>query len=295
MSVVDIIRSKSLVDYIQGMHPSDELEYQPDDTWRCKCPIHNGTNNSSFAIYPNNRFYCFSCQTSGDLITYVMCRNNLMFFQSIEFLADKYSINLDTDESYQKQKDIARRNEKKCREYEGNLKIVYEYLRKDRGLSDEIIRSHRLGYCTDEYHPNTLTIPMRDLYGRLVAFGYRYFDIMPKYKNSSNNDLFKKGEYLFNVDIAARIVPKTKKLYVVEGHIDAMSIEQQGGASVAYCGITFTREHVLLIKQITERIDGVTIVLVPDNDGKASKFIERGRFLFSEHYREANVRVMLIN
>lgn len=293
MSVVDILRNKSLSEYIQGVYPDDNLELQPDGTWRCACPLHGGSNPMAFAVFPDNRYYCFSCCSSGDLITYVMQRENLAFFQSIELLAEKYSIDLGKDEGYRKQKDIAVDNAKRNVKYETNLSRVYEYLIKKRGLTDETIKAFRLGSCEIQ-GKLALTIPMYNECGTLVAFGYRFFDTQPKYKNSKNNELFQKGSYLFNVNNAMRMIPKQKCLYIVEGHIDAMSIHQMGKPCVAYCGITFTKEHVKIIKQITERIEGVTIYLVPDNDGKADKFVERGRLLFAKHYPDANVKVVKI-
>ncbi len=296
MSSIDIIRNKSLVDYIQGVYPDDNLELQSDNTWRCACPLHGGSNPMAFAVFPDNRFFCFSCLRHGSIIDYVMEREGTPFFQTVQSLADKYSIDLGNDESYKTQKSIAQRNEIKCREYEKNLDKVYDYLTKKRGLTDETIKHFRLGYCiSDGYHDKTLTIPMLSEHGVIVAFGYRFFDSMPKYKNSSNNELFQKGSYLFNLNNALRIVSKTKRLYIVEGHIDAISIHQMGEAAVAYCGITFSKEHVLLLKKYLQRIEGLTVILVPDNDNKADKFVPRGMQLFAKYYSDANVKVAKID
>lgn len=295
LSSIDIIKNKSLVDYIQGVYPDDNLDLQSDGTWRCVCPLHGGNNPTAFTVFPDNRFYCYSCFKHGSIIDYVMEREGKPFFASVEILADKYSIDLGNDDTYKKQKSIAQRNELKSREYEKSIDKVYDYLTKKRGLTDETIKHFRLGYCvSDGYHDKTLTIPMKSPSGVIVAFGYRYFDSEPKYKNSSNNELFQKGSYLFNMDNALRIVHKTKCLYVVEGHIDAISIHQMGEAAVAYCGITFSKEHVLLIKQYTQRIDGLTVIIVPDNDGKANKMVDRGRLLFDKYYPDANVKVAKI-
>lgn len=296
MSAIDSLRNKSLVEYIQAVYPDDNIDLQPDGTWRCPCPLHGGENASSFAVFQNNRYYCFSCNRSGDLISYVMERSKLPFYAAIKALAEEYGIDLSNDQAYVKQRSIAQRNEILCREYESNADKIHDYLTKKRGLTEEIIAKHRLGYG----HPprseeNVLTIPMYNLYGTLVGFGFRFFNSLPKYKNTPNNELYQKGSYLYNVEVAARMVHKTKRLYIVEGHIDALSIEQMGEACVAYCGITFSRDHVALVQQITERVDGVTIILVPDNDGKASKFIDRGRMLFSKHYPDANVRVAMLD
>ena len=40
------------------------------NTGRGPCPIHNGNNASSFVVYTETQsFYCFNCNTGGDVIT----------------------------------------------------------------------------------------------------------------------------------------------------------------------------------------------------------------------------------
>ena len=62
MNIIDVIRGKSLVEYIP------DLKLQSDGTYRCACPIHGGDNPSTFVVFPDNKFYCFSRQASGDII-----------------------------------------------------------------------------------------------------------------------------------------------------------------------------------------------------------------------------------
>jgi DNA primase len=288
MSIIDVLRSKNLSEYIPN------LEYQSDGTYRKVCEFHtNATNPTSFTVFPNNTWYCFSCGEAGDIISYVMLRDGVPFDVAIQTLCEDYSINLSKDEIYNKQKSIVERNEEYCKKYEKKLDRIYDYLTKKRGLNDNIIKLYRCGY-SESSAGNCLTIAMHDQYQRLIGFGYRFFDKLPKYKNSKNNELFTKGEYLFNINNAQKLIKKKKRLYVVEGHIDAMSAQQQGEPCVAYCGITFSKDHVMLIKKLTEYIDGVQIILVPDNDDKANQWVNRGRLLFMNNYKEANVKVAVI-
>ena len=81
MSVVDVIRSKSLVEYIP------ELKLQPDGNYRCACPLHKGNNESTFVVFADTgRYYCFSCQASGDIINFVMDRDGCTFGQAVHTL-----------------------------------------------------------------------------------------------------------------------------------------------------------------------------------------------------------------
>lgn len=285
MSIVDILRSKNLSEYIS------DLELQPDGTWRSTCKIHNGTNPTSFAVFPNNTCYCFSCGFHSDIIGYVMERDNSTFDQAIETLCDDYCIDLKKDQGYQQQKSLADRNEQLVRQYEKNLEKCYQYLTEKRGLSDDIIRKYNIGWSEKG---KCIVIPMRNIYSQTVGFLYRFFETLPKYKNSKGNELFEKGKFLFNVNNAQKLIKKKKRLWVCEGAFDAISCQQQEEAAVAYCGITFTKDHVLLIKELTERIEGCQVVICPDADGKAEKWVSRGRQLFSQHYPNAVVKVAVI-
>jgi DNA primase len=127
-----------------------------------------------------------------------------------------------------------------------------------------------------------------------VAFLYRYFDKLPKYKNTKNNQLFTKNEYLYNIDKIQKLLKKNKRLWIMEGAFCAASCYQMGEAGLAYCGITFSKEHVEIIKNVTKHIEGVQIILVPDADGRAEKWVFRGRELFNKHYPTASIKVATI-
>ena len=285
MSVIDIIRNKDIREYIP------ELVRFSDNTYRCCCPIHHGTNNTSFAVFPNNRFHCFSCGESGDIINYVMLKDNLNFYEAVDKLADEYGIDTRTDETYKKQIGIAEQNQARINYYLQSTDKVMDYLTQKRGLSPEVIEKYQIGYCV-KY--KAITIPMYNLYNQPVALLYRFFDQKPKYKNSKNNELFTKGEFLFNMPNAQKMLRKTKRLYLVEGAFDCMSAYQQGEACVAYCGISLGKGHMPLIKQLIERVEGVTIILGFDNDGKAITKIPRTRELFNTYLPNVEVRVALI-
>jgi len=290
-SILQILKSKDLREYIEGVY-KDDFERFSDGTYRSICNIHGGDNPSTFTIYPDNSYYCFSCLTHGNIVNYVMERENVSFAKAIDILCENYSIDINRDESYVKQISIAERNEKYCNIYEKNLNTCIEYLKQKRGLTEKTIKDFRLGYASES---KAITIPMLNEFGQIVSFGYRFFEGKVKYKNGKNNELFQKGSYLYNIDKAIKIVRKTKKLYIVEGHFDAIAATQMGEACVAYCGIAFSQHHVKLIKEFTKRIDGVKIIIIPDNDDKAGKFVQRGRELFQKFYKECSVKVVEIN
>ncbi|WP_303838989.1 DnaB-like helicase C-terminal domain-containing protein [Selenomonas ruminantium] len=282
MNIIDVIRGKSLVEYIP------DLKLQSDGTYRCACPIHGGENPSTFVVYPDNKFYCFSCQASGDIIHFVMGRDGCSFEQAVHTLCDDFGLTISDTDEYKQHLGITERNTAWIQQMKAKLPAVIEYLHK-RGLTDETIESYGLGY-SDKI--KALTIPMYDEWGRPVAFLYRYFEGKPKYKNSKNvKGLFTKGEFLFGLPQALKHLKDTKTIILCEGSFDAMSAVQQGNCAVAYCGISVTKNHVEHIKSLLTPIENGKVVLCPDNDGKASKFVRRARDLFKKHAPKIVVKV----
>lgn len=283
MNVNSLLR-KSLVEYIP------EAQLHSDGTYRCACPIHNGDNPTSFTIFPQeNTFHCFSCGAHGNIINFVMERDSVCFDTAVKTLCDDFGVEID-DPKYKEQLDITQRNARWAVGMQRQLPRIIDYLHK-RGLTDESIKTFGLGYSEKL---QALSIPMYDTWGRCVAFLYRYFDQMPKYKNSKNIDgLFVKGKFLYGLPQAQRYLRKTKTLMLCEGAMDAISAIQQENCCVAYCGISVGKAHIEQIKEVIKPI-GAKVVLCPDNDGKAGKFVLRARDLFMKQAPDTVVKVAVI-
>ena len=281
---VDSLLHKSLVEYIP------EAQLHSDGTYRCACPIHHGDNPTSFTIFPdNNHYYCFSCGSHGNIINFVMERDSVTFDTAVKTLCDDFGVEID-DVKYQEQQSIAQRNAQWVRVMQKKLPTIIDYLHK-RGLTDETIKTFGLGYSEKM---QALSIPMYDTWGRCVAFLYRYFNKMPKYKNSKNIDgLFIKGEFLYALSQAQKYLKESKTLMLCEGAFDAISAIQQGNCCVAYCGISIGKSHVEKIKEIIAPMKA-KVVLCPDNDGKANKFVMRSRDLFRKQAPNVIVKVAVI-
>src|SRR5438105_10018657 len=95
-----------------------------------------------------------------------------------------------------------------------------------------------------------LIIPIHDTRGRIIAFGGRSLsdEVQPKYLNSPETVLFRKGENLFNFH-RARAPAHTESLIVaVEGYLDAISLHQAGlKCVVAVLGTAITEEQIQLL------------------------------------------------
>jgi DNA primase len=116
-----------------------------------------------------------------------------------------------------------------------------------------------------------------DLRKRVVGFGGRVLgDGMPKYLNSPDTPLFKKGQTLFAFDQAREAIGRTKTVIVVEGYFDAIALHQAGLAhTVATLGTALTPEHIHTIRRFASHV-----VLLFDPDAAGVRAALRGLDLF---------------
>jgi DNA primase len=94
---------------------------------------------------------------------------------------------------------------------------------------------------------NRLMIPIQDSQGRVVAFGGRVLDPegKPKYLNSPETTLFKKGFLVFNGHRAREAAFKAGTIIATEGYLDAIAVHQAGMRNVvATLGTAFTEEQI---------------------------------------------------
>lgn len=282
MSVVSILQEKDLTDYIDGLSPFS------DGTMRKACELHGGDNPTSFAVFPDNSWYCFACGESGSsVIDYTMARDALTYDEAVQKLCEYY--NLPLDKEYKEELANAKSMELRCKSFESHQGQVMEYLHK-RGFTDGTIKQYRFGY-NEKSH--CLIIPLPNTFGRIIGFTARYLDgRMPKYKHSKT---FKKSEYWFGLNIAKKMVHKKKHVYLVEGHIDQASITQMGEPCLAYLGVRPSKEQILLLKKHFAHFEDLEFILIPDADGIACGHIPQVRTMFSRWFPTANVRVLRID
>lgn len=102
-----------------------------------------------------------------------------------------------------------------------------------------------------------VTFGLRDMRGRIVAFGARTLgDDKPKYINSPETIIFDKSESLFGLFEAREAIRKHKAVFVFEGYTDVIMCAQHGlENSVATMGTACTEQHIeRLMSQATRLI-----------------------------------------
>ena len=172
--------------------------------------------------------------------------------------------------------------------YLPTAKIAQEYVKK-RKLSNETLKSFRIGFSgkfdelfkelkkqgfgeteilesglvnkndrgqyIDRYR-NRLMFPICDVRGRVIAFGGRVLDdSKPKYINSPENIVYSKGRHLFGLNVAKKGQGMLKKLLIVEGYMDVISLHQRGITNVvAPLGTALTQQQGWLLRKNAEQI-----------------------------------------
>ena len=89
--------------------------------------------------------------------------------------------------------------------------------------------------------------PLRDARGRVLGFGARATrdNQQPKYVNSSEGPVYRKGRQLFGLDRARTHIAKQGSALVVEGYTDVLALHQAGFRNaVASMGTALTEEQV---------------------------------------------------
>lgn len=91
-----------------------------------------------------------------------------------------------------------------------------------------------------------LMFPITDNRGRVIAFGGRVIDEgEPKYLNSPDTPLFRKGRVVFGLEHARNAIRQAEKALVVEGYTDVIALAQHGVEyAVAALGTAMTPDHV---------------------------------------------------
>jgi DNA primase len=102
---------------------------------------------------------------------------------------------------------------------------------------------------------NRVMFPVFDVRGRVIGFGGRVLDdSKPKYLNSPETPVFKKGINLYGLNFAVKNL-KDRMLIIVEGYMDCISLHQYGITNVvASLGTALTPNQAKLLKRYADRI-----------------------------------------
>jgi DNA primase len=274
------------------------------------CPFH-GERTPSFHVHVERGFfYCFGCGAKGDVFDYVMRTQGIEFRDALQLLGERVGIEVRGAPAGQgRRRDLLEINEVALAWFVAQLpgSAAADYLRR-RGLTDETVRDWGLGFAPDGWdgllkHMLTrgvrdddllaaglitenergrrydrfrgrVMFPIRDALGRVVGFAGRLLDDgVPKYLNTPETALFKKGELLYGLDRARAAIRESGEVVVVEGYMDVLALHQTGfGNAVAALGANLTVEQADLLT----RLDAQRVLLAFDADDAGQRAVLAG-------------------
>ncbi|HKD08491.1 MAG TPA: DNA primase [Bryobacteraceae bacterium] len=135
---------------------------------------------------------------------------------------------------------------------------------------------------------NRLMFPIHDESGKPIAFGGRALEPgeSAKYVNSSETEIYKKSNVLYNLNRAKQTAAKVDRIVMVEGYMDVIGATQAGVAEVvAICGTALTIEQTRAMKRHSQNLH-----LNLDADSAGNKAAERSVKLLLDE----NVRVRVV-
>ena len=181
-----------------------------------RCPFHE-ERTPSFSVNPSQGFYyCFGCHKGGDVITFVRETQGLDFAGAIEWLADRFRVQLEYEDVSPEQAakrdrrarlaelldDAASYYERVLWETEAGS-FARDYL-KGRGLGEEVAREFRLG----------LSLPGNSLARKAAAKGFTRDELQAAGLLRGANDAFQRRLMFPLADARGRVLGfQARKLY----------------------------------------------------------------------------------
>jgi DNA primase len=152
-------RVRDAVDFVELVSTRTELRRAGPRSYEGLCPFHE-ERTPSFGIDPTEKvYYCFGCQASGDVFTFVQETEGVDFRGALELLADRTGVELELEREDPGEAQRRQRRERLL-ELLGRTASYYErylwdsteaggarrYL-EERGLGAEVLRAFRVGYA----------------------------------------------------------------------------------------------------------------------------------------------------
>lgn len=281
----EIIRQTNIVDLISQYIQLKKV----GKNYRALCPFHSEKSPSFYVSPDKGIYYCFGCKKGGNAINFLMDYEHLDFPDALRKLAKNLGIDIDTTKNL-KYKELYEVNEFAAQYYSLVLtrdlgKRGQNYL-KERKIEMEKVKDFRLGYAPSsgglvtfmrqkginidrlnqagllsqnrEIFHDRVIFPIFNLSGRVIGFGSRGIDdyIQPKYLNSPETPIFKKGEILYGLFQAKEVMRTKSEAILVEGYFDLLSLYQHNIKNIsAPLGTALTENQAVLLSRYARKVN----------------------------------------
>jgi DNA primase len=152
-------RVRDAVDFVELVSARTELRRAGPARYEGLCPFHD-ERTPSFGIDPTQKvYYCFGCQASGDVFTFVQETEGVDFKGALELLAERYGVELEREAEDPRAAERRKRRERLLELLSRTTAYYERYLwesseaarardyLKERGLGEEVLRQFRVGYA----------------------------------------------------------------------------------------------------------------------------------------------------
>ena len=282
------------VDIFDTINRRITLKVKGENGWAC-CPFHNEKTSSFSVSRQKQFYHCFGCGEHGNAISFLMKYEGLDFTSAVEKLAQENGLQVRYEGNPVKRNPEAPRlvdlMGKAQEYYRSKLQTNPSALKyiTDRGLTAETIEKFGIGFAPDnwrnlseifgsantkylieaglqregkngnepyDFFRNRLMFPIRNVRGQVIAFSARTMTgEEPKYINTGETPIFKKGSEVFGLYEAQRFIREKNRAIVVEGQIDVIQLSQAGfKEACAPLGTAIRSEHVERLLKVTDHV-----------------------------------------
>lgn len=306
---MDIKKLTDKIDVVELISQRVDLK-KAGTNYKGLCPFHNETT-PSFVVSPKKGiFKCFGCNEAGDALSFHMKINKLSFMDAVKELAEKYKVDIGLDKFEKKDSnkyfDILKEASNFFKEsiFSEKGKQALGYLKK-RGFDEQAIFSYSLGYAPFEgllsylkgksfdikdiekvglvkqgkdTFKNRVMFTIFNYSGKPIGFGGRAIgNIQPKYINSQDSIVFKKGNNLYGLFNKSEVIEK-KYLILVEGYTDVLALRKNSfNNAAASLGTALTSNQAKLIKKMVDNV-----VIMYDSDSAGQLATERAIYVLKK-------------
>ena len=178
----------------------------------------------------------------------------------------------------------------------GRWNDLIKFLKSKNYSTEELIelglaRKSESGEIFD-YFRNRIMFPIYNEKMKLVGFGGRIItdgENSPKYLNSPDSKIFKKGSELFGLYARGEHIRKKGLAILMEGYLDVLTAHKHTFTnSVASLGTSFTNEQALLLKKYTNNV-----IIAYDNDRAGKEAVIKAGNILKRH--DFNIRCLNID
>jgi len=143
-----------------------------------------------------------------------------------------------------------------------------------------LVKRNESGVVYDTFR-NRIMFPIYNPQNKIVGFGGRIIEKdtdLPKYLNSADSVVFKKGKELFGLKNRGEAIKRKGFAMLMEGYLDVLTVRKHGfETAVASLGTAFTEEQASLIKRYTKNI-----IIAYDNDEAGKNAIIRAGYILKK-------------